>query len=151
VGGEHPINHIRPKKLSRAVADLIYGRPAGYKQFTMFVGWHTFSILGLISSNFLSFFLGSNNQVSLLTKERSAYSNGHAIVCHKTLWHCKDSHCKRTSSSSRVDEKRVESWNKPVLSFDMRAPTIPPACADNPHHCATFALSHYIVGPHLGR
>jgi len=39
----------------------------------------------------------------------------------------------------------VESWNKPVLSSNMRAPTIPPAHADNPHHCAAFSLSHYTV------
>ena len=57
--------------------------------------------------------------------------------------HCTDSHYKSISSSSRVHETRASlRINQFHLSI-MLARTIPPAHADNPHHCVTSAQSHY--------
>jgi len=64
--------------------------------------------------------------------------------CHETLsQEVTDSHCKRTSSSSRVHVTRAKlRINQFYLSI-MLARTIPPARADIPHHCAAPASSHY--------
>ena len=77
------------------------------------------------------------NKHSEIKKKRShsvwvhAQSNTYEC-CHKTVWHCTDSHCKRTSSSSHVDEKRVESWNKVFWIRCVLVGFVVPVLADNP-------------------
>jgi len=71
--------------------------------------------------------------------------------CHETVWHCTDSHCKRTSSSSRVDEKRAESWNKVFWIQCVIVGFVVPVLAGNPlaYSCLCpislqlLLLSHY--------
>jgi len=48
------------------------------------------------------------------------------------VWHCTDSYCKRTSSSSRVDEKRAESSNKAFWIQCVIVGFVVPVLADNP-------------------
>jgi len=63
--------------------------------------------------------------------------------CHKTVWHCTDSHCKRTSSISRVDEKRAESWNIVFWIQRVMVESLSPSLPTTRLHTTAFALSHY--------
>jgi len=61
-----------------------------------------------------------------------------------------DSYCKRTSSSSRVDEMRAESWNNEFWIQCVMVGVVVPVLADNPlaYNCLC-PVSLHIIHPRV--
>ena len=81
VGGLDPIDRVGPNKLSRAVADLFHGRPAGGSLFrSVFGNNSTTTVYNVCGLPCILGLTNPNNQVSLTTKEHSARCNGASPV-----------------------------------------------------------------------